>query len=206
MKIIELISLKDPQHNKHCMRILDTFIYRKHYCIVFNIMSMNLRELLNKYGRNIGLHLDAVKVYGYQLFTALKHIHSINIIHADLKPDNILVNEEKNSIQLADFGSAIFTDGANEVTPYLVSRYYRAPEVILGLKYCIFIIIILLSLLFSFPFFALICHAFHSLFCSHFSLFFLFLSLSFFCFLLVFFLIFFHSFFTIIIYYYSLSN
>lgn len=169
VKIIELISLKDPQHNKHCMRILDTFIYRKHYCIVFNIMSMNLRELLNKYGRNIGLHLDAVKVYGYQLFTALKHIHSINIIHADLKPDNILVNEEKNSIQLADFGSAIFTDGANEVTPYLVSRYYRAPEVILGLKYCIFIIIILLSLLFSFPFFALIFHSF-------------FLSLSFFAF------------------------
>jgi serine/threonine-protein kinase PRP4 len=55
-------------------------------------------------------------------------------VHADIKPDNVLVNESHNVLKLCDFGSAMF-DGDNELTPYLVSRFYRAPEVILGLPY-----------------------------------------------------------------------
>merc|ERR1712107_895605 len=53
---------------------------------------------------------------------------------ADIKPDNILVNETKMTLKLADFGSASHV-AENEITPYLVSRFYRAPEVILGMKY-----------------------------------------------------------------------
>ena len=53
---------------------------------------------------------------------------------ADIKPDNILVSASRTIIKLADFGSAMFT-GENDITPYLVSRFYRAPEVILGLRY-----------------------------------------------------------------------
>lgn len=82
------------------MRVLDTFFYRKHYCIVFNVMSMNLRELIHKYGRDIGLNIEAVQIYGRQLFTSLDHLHKLSIIHADLKPDNILINEDKNNIQV----------------------------------------------------------------------------------------------------------
>ena len=51
-----------------------------------------------------------------------------SIIHADIKPDNILVNETKMTLKLADFGSASHV-AENEITPYLVSRFYRAPEV-----------------------------------------------------------------------------
>jgi len=50
------------------------------------------------------------------------------------QPDNILVAANRTYLKLCDFGSAMF-DGENELTPYLVSRFYRAPEVILGLKY-----------------------------------------------------------------------
>ncbi len=49
------------------------------------------------------------------------------------QPD-ILVAANRTYLKLCDFGSAMF-DGENELTPYLVSRFYRAPEVILGLKY-----------------------------------------------------------------------
>jgi serine/threonine-protein kinase PRP4 len=44
------------------------------------------------------------------------------------------VNEAKNVLKLCDFGNAMLA-GMNEVTPYLVSRFYRAPEIILGLPY-----------------------------------------------------------------------
>ena len=52
---------------------------------------MNLREVLRKYGQNVGLHYKAVRSYSQQLFLALKLLKKTGIIHADIKPDNILV-------------------------------------------------------------------------------------------------------------------
>ena len=63
----------------------------------------------------------------------------MNVYHRDIKSENVLVfaydtNSEHIQVKLCDFGSAMFS-GDNEITPYLVSRFYRAPEVILGLPY-----------------------------------------------------------------------
>lgn len=102
--------------------------------MVFEPLSMNLREVLKKYGKNVGLHIKAVRSYTQQLFLALKLLKKSGILHADIKPDNILVNESNLILKLCDFGSAThITD--NEITPYLVSRFYRAPEIILGMQY-----------------------------------------------------------------------
>ena len=54
---------------------------------------MNLREVLKKYGRDIGLHIKAVRSYTQQLFLALKLLKRTSILHADIKPDNILVGQ-----------------------------------------------------------------------------------------------------------------
>ena len=56
------------------------------------------------------------------------------IIHCDLKPDNILVNRQKNLVRVCDLGSAMYLTEV-EITPYVCSRFYRPPEVILGLAY-----------------------------------------------------------------------
>lgn len=68
------------------------------------------------------------------MLISLYHLRNCGVLHADIKPDNILVSASRTMVKLADFGSAMFS-GDNEITPYLVSRFYRAPEVILGLKY-----------------------------------------------------------------------
>lgn len=71
---------------------------------------------------------QAVRSYSQQLLLALKLLKRANILHADIKPDNILVNESKLVLKLCDFGSASHV-ADNEITPYLVSRFYRAPEI-----------------------------------------------------------------------------
>ncbi|XP_069015775.1 pre-mRNA processing factor 4Bb isoform X2 [Embiotoca jacksoni] len=99
-----------------------------------NDLIMNLREVLKKYGKDVGLHIKAVRSYSQQLFLALKLLKRCNILHADIKPDNILVNESKTILKLCDFGSASHV-ADNDITPYLVSRFYRAPEIIIGKPY-----------------------------------------------------------------------
>ncbi|KAJ8790602.1 hypothetical protein J1605_004575 [Eschrichtius robustus] len=99
-----------------------------------NELIMNLREVLKKYGKDVGLHIKAVRSYSQQLFLALKLLKRCNILHADIKPDNILVNESKTILKLCDFGSASHV-ADNDITPYLVSRFYRAPEIIIGKSY-----------------------------------------------------------------------
>ena len=53
---------------------------------------MNLREVLKRYGRNVGLHLKAVRSYSQQLLLALKLMRRCGVLHADIKPDNMLVS------------------------------------------------------------------------------------------------------------------
>lgn len=52
---------------------------------------MNL-QVLKKYGKDVGLNIKAVRSYSHQLFSALKLLKKVNILHADIKPDNILVS------------------------------------------------------------------------------------------------------------------
>merc|ERR1712151_109761 len=94
----------------------------------------DLREAIKKYTKGKGMSMNAVRQYTKQLIIGLRHMHKCKIIHADIKPDNILISEGHNIVKFCDLGTAFeFKDVA--VTPYLVSRYYRAPEVILGCVY-----------------------------------------------------------------------
>jgi serine/threonine-protein kinase PRP4 len=126
--ILRRLSGADPNNRRHCVQLFSTFEYRNHLCLVFESLHMNLREILKTFGRNIGIRLTAVQAYAKQLFIALKHLRNCGVLHCDIKPDNMLVNDAKNVLKLCDFGSAMFA-GENEITPYLVSRFYRAPEI-----------------------------------------------------------------------------
>ncbi|GAA5883642.1 hypothetical protein JCM3774_005990 [Rhodotorula dairenensis] len=133
-QILRRLRDADPDDKRHVVRLDRTFEHRGHLCLVFESLSMNLREVVKRYGRDVGLNLRAVRAYASQMFLALTLLRKCEILHADLKPDNILVNESKSTLKVSDLGSA--SDASeNEITPYLVSRFYRAPEIILGLPY-----------------------------------------------------------------------
>lgn len=134
LEFLKKLNDADPDDKFHCLRLFRHFDHKQHLCLVFEPLSMNLREVLKKYGKDVGLHIKAVRSYSQQLFLALKLLKRCNILHADIKPDNILVNESKTILKLCDFGSASHV-ADNDITPYLVSRFYRAPEIIIGKPY-----------------------------------------------------------------------
>lgn len=134
MDMLHVLNQNDPDDKKHIIRLLRNFDHKGHMCLVFENLSADLREVLKKFGRNVGLNLKAIRSFAQQMFLSLSHMKKCQILHADLKPDNILVSEKRNLLKICDLGTAAFAEDA-EVTPYLVSRFYRAPEVILGMPF-----------------------------------------------------------------------
>jgi glycogen synthase kinase 3 beta len=68
------------------------------------------------------------------MFAGLGHVHSCGITHCDLKPSNLIVDEQHGLLKLADFGNAKILKKGDHQNPYQVTRYYRAPELVFGAK------------------------------------------------------------------------
>ena len=135
--------------------LLSYFMYHSHLCLVFELLGFNLYEVL-KQRQFCGLSITVVRELVKQAIQGIKQLSLRNIVHCDLKPENILMvdnttiatsDEAKNNqnttatgppkkttrIKLIDFGSACF-EGQTTHT-YIQSRFYRSPEVLMGLDY-----------------------------------------------------------------------
>ncbi|KAF6004131.1 hypothetical protein F1559_002238 [Cyanidiococcus yangmingshanensis] len=73
-----------------------------------------------------------VRLYAYQLLRALAYIHDLNIAHRDVKPQNLLVEPRTQVLKLCDFGSAKVLVSGEKSLSYIVSRFYRAIELLVG--------------------------------------------------------------------------
>lgn len=107
VQILNKLKQADPEDKKHIVRLERTFEHRGHLCMVFESLryvsqslastdylwwrSMNLREVVKRFGKDVGLNIRAVRAYAHQLLLALSLLKKANIMHADIKPDNILV-------------------------------------------------------------------------------------------------------------------
>lgn len=135
-KLAKVAAKEDHEGAQYIMLLAppETFEHQGHLCLVFDLLKCDLRTALTKYGQGKGLPLQTVAQYARQLFLALRCLRKVKLIHGDLKPDNVLITLSKTEIKLCDFGSAMDVGEAVK-TPYLQPRYYRAPEVILGIGY-----------------------------------------------------------------------
>ena len=133
VKVLQMLKNLDREDKNHVIHIKEAFCFRDHLCITFEILSINLYELLKSNGFN-GLSLSLIQRFTFQLLSGLKLAKDQKIIHCDLKPENILLKQSnKSCIKIIDFGSSCFED--QRVFSYIQSRFYRAPEIILGLPY-----------------------------------------------------------------------
>ncbi|ORX59631.1 kinase-like protein [Hesseltinella vesiculosa] len=132
--ILEMLNQRyDPNDQHHILRLKDTFIHRQHLCLVFELMSVNLYELI-KQNHFRGLSTNLVRVLTTQMLDALTVLNEARIIHCDLKPENVLLRTlESPSIKVIDFGSACHE--LQTMYTYIQSRFYRSPEVLVGLPY-----------------------------------------------------------------------
>ncbi|KAK9399529.1 mitogen-activated protein kinase 12 [Crotalus adamanteus] len=126
----ELRLLKHMKH-ENVIGLLDVFTpdpsldkFNDFY-LVMPFMGTDLSKIM----KHEKLTEDRIQFLVYQMLKGLKYIHSSGIIHRDLKPGNLAVNEDCE-LKILDFGLARHTD--SEMTGYVVTRWYRAPEVILN--------------------------------------------------------------------------
>ena len=133
VKILKYLRDNDEEDKSNMVRMLDYFVFRKHICITFELLSINLYDYI-KENNFVGLSLDLIRKYAVQILTSLKMLKEHSIIHCDLKPENILLKEPNSSvIKLIDFGSSCFE--SERIYTYIQSRFYRAPEIMLGIPY-----------------------------------------------------------------------
>ncbi|KAL6762900.1 kinase-like domain-containing protein [Haematococcus lacustris] len=125
-----LRSLEHP----NIVAFIDEFMVRDRLFIVMEFVPCNLLELLE--AQPGGMDREAVRLILFQLCTAIAFIHAQHIVYRDVKPENLLINEQGH-LKLCDFGFArhISPSGEDKLTDYVATRWYRAPELLLGPPY-----------------------------------------------------------------------
>jgi len=133
IKVLSHLRDRDPDGKYGIIRMLDTFTWRNHVCLTYELLSMNLYEYM-KLNKFHPMPLHVVKKIGASLLISLAFMWRENIIHCDLKPENILLRQpNRTGVKVIDLGSACFEN--ERLYVYIQSRFYRAPEVILGMPY-----------------------------------------------------------------------
>ncbi|XP_076457834.1 dual specificity tyrosine-phosphorylation-regulated kinase 1B-like [Babylonia areolata] len=135
VKLLELMNRQDADNKYYIVRLKRHFMFRNHLCLVFELLSYNLYDLLRNTNFR-GVSLNLTRKFAQQLCTALLFLATpeMNIIHCDLKPENILLcNPKRSAIKIVDFGSSCQL--GQRIYQYIQSRFYRSPEVLLGVPY-----------------------------------------------------------------------
>nr|XP_002121895.4 dual specificity tyrosine-phosphorylation-regulated kinase 4 isoform X1 [Ciona intestinalis] len=133
VRILDALRRNDKDGGHNVIHMMESFYFRNHLCITFELLGMNLYELIKKNNFQ-GFSLPLIRRIAHALLKCLCLIYKERIIHCDMKPENILIRQKgQSSIKVIDFGSSCYEH--RRVYTYIQSRFYRSPEVILGHQY-----------------------------------------------------------------------
>ena len=115
------------------VNFVQSFYFRGHLCISTELLGMNLYELIKAHEFR-GFSLKLIRRFAKQLLSSLILLKGHRVIHCDLKPENVLLaHPARSEVKVIDFGSSCLEN--EKVYTYIQSRFYRSPEVILGMTY-----------------------------------------------------------------------
>ncbi|XP_008068023.1 homeodomain-interacting protein kinase 4 [Carlito syrichta] len=138
LKLLRCMRGLDPEE-AHVIRFLEFFHDALKFYLVFELLEQNLFEF-QKENNFAPLPARHIRTVTLQVLRALARLKELAIIHADLKPENIMLVDQTRCpfrVKVIDFGSAsIFSEVRYVKEPYIQSRFYRAPEILLGLPFC----------------------------------------------------------------------
>ncbi|CAI7840748.1 unnamed protein product [Closterium sp. NIES-53] len=129
--IREIALLKEMQHG-NIVRLQDVVHADRRLYLVFEYLDLDLKKHLDT-SPHIAQDRMIIKSYMYQILQGVAYCHAHRVLHRDLKPQNLLIDRQTNSLKLADFGLArAFGIPVRTFTHEVVTLWYRAPEILLG--------------------------------------------------------------------------
>jgi dual specificity tyrosine-phosphorylation-regulated kinase 2/3/4 len=133
ISILKSILDSDPDDLNNLIKLKFYFIFRNHIFLVFPLLSISLYDYIAS-GKFEAHLVKQIREFTLQIVLSLVSLKQLSIIHCDIKPENLLfTNSSYSQLKLIDFGSACFAH--HKASSYIQSRFYRAPEVVLGCEY-----------------------------------------------------------------------
>mmetsp|Transcript_19559 Transcript_19559/g.21225 ORF Transcript_19559/g.21225 Transcript_19559/m.21225 type:complete len:416 (+) Transcript_19559:25-1272(+) len=129
------ITLLMQMNHENVVKLENVVMDKERMSLIFELMDSDLKKYLDQ--TNAPLPLETIRSFTLQLLSGLSYCHSMGVMHRDLKPHNILISSS-GKLKIADFGLArSFTPFNRSLTTEVITRWYRAPEILLGYsKYC----------------------------------------------------------------------
>jgi len=146
VNVLELLRAHDRDDDYSLVHMIDHMIFRNHLVITFELLGNDLYSELRSNGF-VGFAPAISRDIAGDILQCLELLERLQVVHADLKPENILLRPNPTAgagpaelspgslsrAKVIDFGSSCFAH--QKIHTYIQSRYYRSPEVVLGLGY-----------------------------------------------------------------------
>lgn len=138
IRMLTTVAANDPHDTHHLLRVLDYFYASEHLIVVTELLNCSVldhyMDLQSRGERQQYYNAPTLAALSAQILDAIKFLHTLGITHADVKPANVcIVNTHDRRFKLIDLGAALLVHDTH--TSYIMSRWYRAPEVMLGLEW-----------------------------------------------------------------------